>query len=116
MIEDIEAITEKIRKYVKKSVGQARYEHSLMTAETCRKLCKKYGFDEKKGYLAGIAHDMCKKSQPEEILALAAKDGKEISELEMENSKNKKKIQNPGKCNREKEAGGQRQADNPPCR
>lgn len=85
MIEDIEAITEKIRKYVKKTVGQSRYEHSLRTAETCRKLCKKYGFDEKKGYLAGIAHDMCKKSQPEEILSLAAKDGKEISELEMEN-------------------------------
>ena len=36
MIEDIEAITEKIRKYVKKSVGQSRYEHSLRTAETCR--------------------------------------------------------------------------------
>lgn len=85
MIENIDAVSEKIRKFVKKSVGQARYEHSVRTAETCGKLCKKYGLDEKAGYLAGISHDMCKKLPAEEMLALASKDGQKISELEKAN-------------------------------
>ncbi len=85
MIENIDEVTEKIRKYVKKSVGQARYEHSVRTAETCAKLCKKYGFDEKTGYLAGISHDMCKKLPPEELLKTAEGDGKPVSELEKSN-------------------------------
>lgn len=85
MIENIDEITEKIKKYVKKSVGQSRYEHSVRTAETCRKFCKKYGFDEKTGYLAGISHDMCKKLDPEEMLRLVEKDGKPVSELEKAN-------------------------------
>ena len=85
MIENIEEITEKVRKYVKKAVNQARYEHSVRTAETCAKLCKKYGFDEKMGYLAGISHDMCKKLSPDEMLQIVAKDGKTVSELEKAN-------------------------------
>lgn len=85
MIENIDEVTEKIRKYVKKSVGQARYEHSVRTAETCAKLCKKYGFDEKTGYLAGISHDMCKKLSPEEMLKTVEGDGKPVSELEKSN-------------------------------
>ena len=85
MIENIDEITEKIKKYVKKSVGQSRYEHSVRTAETCAKLCKKYGFDEKTGYLAGISHDMCKKLSPEEMLQIVKEDGKSVSELEKAN-------------------------------
>lgn len=85
MIENIDEITEKIKKYVKKSVGQSRYEHSVRTAETCRKFCKKYGLDEKTGYLAGISHDMCKKLDAQELLGLVEKDGKPISELEKAN-------------------------------
>lgn len=85
MIENIEEITEKVRKYVKKAVNQPRYEHSVRTAETCAKLCKKYGFDEKMGYLAGISHDMCKKLSPDEMLQIVAKDGKTVSELEKAN-------------------------------
>lgn len=85
MIENIDEITEKIKKYVKKSVGQSRYEHSVRTAETCAKLCKKYGFDEKTGYLAGISHDMCKKLSPEEMLQVVKEDGKSVSELEKAN-------------------------------
>ncbi len=85
MIKDIDALTEKIRKYVKKSVNQTRYEHSVRTAETCVLLCRKYGLDEKVGYLAGIAHDMCKKLPPEKLLEIAKEDGKPISLLEQEN-------------------------------
>ena len=85
MIENIEEITEKIRKYTKASVSESRYEHSIRTAETCAELCSKYGLDVKTGYLAGIAHDMCKKMEPEKLFSTASKDGEEISELERKN-------------------------------
>lgn len=85
MIENIEALTEKIRKYTKDSVSESRYEHSVRTAETCASLCKRYGIDEKTGYLAGMAHDMCKKMSPEKMIALSEKDGNEISVLEKNN-------------------------------
>ena len=49
MIENIEEITEKIRKYTKASVSESRYEHSIRTAETCAELCSKYGLDVKTG-------------------------------------------------------------------
>ena len=43
---------------------------------------KKYGLDASRGYLAGIAHDMCKDMSDEKIAALAREDGKAITELE----------------------------------
>lgn len=85
MIENIEELTEKIRKYTKNSVSESRYEHSVRTAETCAKLCKRYGLDEKTGYLAGIGHDMCKKMSPELLVETASKDGRLVSELEQKN-------------------------------
>lgn len=85
MIKDIDSVIEKIRKYVKKSVGESRFEHSVRTAETCAKFCKKFGLDEKVGYLAGLSHDMCKKLLPDEMIEVASKDGKPISDLERQN-------------------------------
>jgi len=38
--------------------------------------------DASRGYLAGIAHDMCKDMSDEKIAALAREDGKAITELE----------------------------------
>jgi nicotinate-nucleotide adenylyltransferase len=38
--------------------------------------------DPKAGYLAGIAHDMCKSFSEEELILLAKKDGEAISKLE----------------------------------
>lgn len=85
MIENIDELTEKIRKYTKASVSESRYEHSLRTAQTCAFFCRKYGLDEKTGYLAGVAHDMCKKLPPEKMEKLAAQDGEDVSELERKN-------------------------------
>ena len=56
-VSDIDLLTEKVRWYVKKSVSEKRYSHSVRTAEMCRKLCALYGHDEKIGYFAGISHD-----------------------------------------------------------
>lgn len=81
-VSDIDLLTEKVRWYVKKSVSEKRYSHSVRTAEMCRKLCALYGLDEKTGYFAGISHDMCKNFKPEQLLSLAKEDGADVSELE----------------------------------
>lgn len=81
-VSDIDLLTEKVRRYVKKSVSEKRYSHSVRTAEMCRKLCALYGLDEKTGYFAGISHDMCKNFKPEQLLSLAQEDGADVSELE----------------------------------
>ena len=80
---DIDLLTEKVRRYVKKSVSEKRYSHSVRTAEMCRKLCALYGLDEKTGYFAVISHDMCKNFKPEQLLSLAQEDGADVSELEL---------------------------------
>ena len=82
-VSDIDLLTEKVRRYVKKSVSEKRYSHSVRTAEMCRKLCALYGLDEKTGYFAGISHDMCKNFKPEQLLSLAKEDGADVSELEL---------------------------------
>lgn len=73
---------EKIREYTKTAVSEKRYEHSMRTAQTLADLCKNYGLNEEDGWLAGIAHDMCKKMPDDQLLELAAKDGNPISNLE----------------------------------
>lgn len=76
---------EQIREYAQSAVSEKRYAHSMRTAETLAKLCKNYGLDEEKGWVAGIAHDMCKKCTDEELFALVKKDGMPVSELEKNN-------------------------------
>ena len=72
----------KISEYTKTVVKESRFEHSERTAKMLADLCKNYGLSEEKGWLAGIAHDMCKDVSDEELFELARKDGKEISKME----------------------------------
>ena len=81
---ELDALIKKIKKYAKTSVPRSRYEHSIRTAEMCSKLCSLYGLDENLGYLAGVAHDMCKNLDDERMLSLSAKDNNPITELEKE--------------------------------
>ncbi len=81
-MDSIEELIEKIRLEVKASVKEKRYEHSVRVAETSRHMCTLYGLDPDLGYLAGIAHDLCKSCEDEEFLALAAMDGNPITEVE----------------------------------
>lgn len=82
---DYEKITEKVRVYTKDHVKKTRFEHSVRVAEMTAKLCKMYSLDEKKGYLAGIGHDMCKDFSDKKMIKLAKKDGNDISEIELKN-------------------------------
>lgn len=83
-ITDIDKLIEDIRVFTLGAVSQKRYEHSVRTAQMCEKLCRHYGLDPKKGYLCGIAHDMCKKFDDKLLISIASKDGKPITPIEKE--------------------------------
>ncbi|MCI7396795.1 MAG: bis(5'-nucleosyl)-tetraphosphatase (symmetrical) YqeK [Spirochaetia bacterium] len=82
-MENIDQLIEEIRRFAMQAEKQSRYEHSVRVAETSEYMCGLYGIDAKKGYLAGIAHDICKNISEEEMKVLAAEDGNEITEVEM---------------------------------
>lgn len=88
MINDIlygqnyESVVASIKDYAKSHIKQSRYEHSERVAEMCVQICKRYGLNEKQGYLAGISHDICKSFSDEDMIKYASKDGLEISDYE----------------------------------
>ena len=81
MIDYIEK-TEEIRAFTQAHVKEKRYQHSVRVAEMCARMCRQYGMDSRKGYLAGIGHDMCKDFSDEEMIELASRDGNPITDFE----------------------------------
>ncbi len=81
MIDYIEK-TEEIRQFAQQHEKKSRYEHSVRVAEMCARMCRQYGLDSRKGYLAGIGHDICKDFSHEQLFELSAKDGDEITEFD----------------------------------
>jgi nicotinate-nucleotide adenylyltransferase len=67
---------------VRSMVSPSRFFHSRNTALLSWDLCRRFGLDPLAGYLAGISHDICKSLGEEEMIALAQRDGEEISKLE----------------------------------
>jgi nicotinate-nucleotide adenylyltransferase len=63
-------------------LSPARFLHSRNVALLARDLCRQFGLDLSAGYLAGIAHDMCKSFSEEDLLRLAKRDGRPVSQLE----------------------------------
>lgn len=64
-------LIERIKKDLKESLSEYRYEHSLRVGEVSKELAHIYHVDEEKAYLAGIIHDIAKeftKEQNEEII------------------------------------------------
>jgi nicotinate-nucleotide adenylyltransferase len=59
-----------------------RFLHSRNTALLAWDLCRRFGLDPERGYLAGVAHDLGKPLSGGELLRLAKKDGRPISRLE----------------------------------
>ena len=81
MIDYIEK-TEEVRAFTEAHVKPKRYQHSVRVAEMCARMCRQYGLDSRKGYLAGIGHDMCKDFSDEELLELAGRDGLPIIDFD----------------------------------
>ncbi len=74
--------TEEIRAFTQAHVKEKRYQHSIRVAEMCARMCRQYHLDSRKGYLAGIGHDMCKDFSDHELLELAGRDGQEIIDFD----------------------------------
>ncbi|MBQ0039004.1 MAG: bis(5'-nucleosyl)-tetraphosphatase (symmetrical) YqeK [Treponema sp.] len=81
-MENIDKLIEDVRQYAMRNEKPKRFEHSVRVAETAEYMCGLYGLDRKLGYLAGIAHDICKNISDEEMTALAMEDGNEITDVE----------------------------------
>jgi nicotinate-nucleotide adenylyltransferase len=77
-----QALIASIEHTVHSMVSSSRFVHSRNTALLCWNLCVRFGLDPLTGYLAGIAHDICKSLEDPEMTALAEKDGEAISKLE----------------------------------
>lgn len=79
--------TDCIKKTLKESLSEERYNHTLGTADCALKLAKKYGLDEKKAYLAGLLHDCAKCKSNDELLKIMKQELKNIDEGELQNYK-----------------------------
>ncbi|MDR3171693.1 MAG: nicotinate (nicotinamide) nucleotide adenylyltransferase [Treponema sp.] len=77
-----QALILQVEEAARSAVSASRFLHSRNTALLSQDLCLRFGLDPKAGYLAGIAHDMCKACTEEELITLARQDGEEISKLE----------------------------------
>ncbi len=83
-IDELKQITEKVNLYALGVLSPPRYEHSVRVAVLVRELCLRFGVEPCDGYLAGIAHDMCKSGKDRWLLSLASQDGEPVKAIELE--------------------------------
>ena len=72
-------LIKKIDNYLKKNLLEKRYNHTIATALTTEELCKMFNIDGKKGYVAGLLHDIAREFDTETLLKTVSKDGQGIS-------------------------------------
>ena len=72
----------RIENDVRVALSTSRFMHSRNTAILSWDLCRRFGLDPQKGYLAGIAHDMCKNTGVDDLKHLAQGDGGGLSKME----------------------------------
>jgi len=73
-----------IDNYLKQNLLEKRYKHTISTALTAKKLCKVFNMDRKKGYVAGLLHDIARDFDVEDLFKTVSKDGKSIDPEEKE--------------------------------
>lgn len=76
-----------IKKRLKESLNEERYEHTLGTADCAEELAQKFGLDEKKAYLAGLLHDCAKCYDKEKLRKIIVENGIDTDEAEFNNPK-----------------------------
>lgn len=74
-----------LKKDIKKSMDESRYEHTLGVMYTCGALAMRYDYDLEKAMLAGLLHDCAKCMPNEKKLKMAEKNRLEITDLERKN-------------------------------
>jgi len=83
--EKLQALIVKIDQHAKAILSPARYDHCVRVAELSSELCDRFGLHPRRGYLAGIAHDVCKSAQEPWLRMMARKDGKPFEPIEKKN-------------------------------
>ena len=76
---------DKIKYYkscLKKRLSKERYHHSICVASEAKALAKENNFDEKKAYLAGLVHDVCKEDGTKKQLELMSRCKTHIDDVE----------------------------------
>jgi nicotinate-nucleotide adenylyltransferase len=63
-------------------VSPARFLHSRNVALLSSDLCGRFGLDSRKGYLAGIIHDICKPLSTKALTDIIERNGGKLSEME----------------------------------
>jgi nicotinate-nucleotide adenylyltransferase len=74
----------RIEAEARETLSYARFIHSRNTALLAQDLCLRFGLDPMEGYLAGIAHDICKQLDVKHMMKLAKSDKGTISAMEKE--------------------------------
>lgn len=74
----------RVENAVRSMLNLNRFLHSRSTALLCYDLCVRFNLNPEAGYLAGIAHDMCKNFSDIELIRCASRDGLGFSKLEQE--------------------------------
>ena len=69
--------------YLKSTLSEHRYHHSLSTARTCRQLAEQFGCDRDLAYFIGLAHDIAREYPDQDLISWAEKDNKPINDLYM---------------------------------
>ena len=71
-----------LEKDARGALHPGRFMHSRNTALLSWDLCRRFGLDPYTGYLAGIAHDICKSLGNDELIRMVKADGGTISKME----------------------------------
>jgi nicotinate-nucleotide adenylyltransferase len=72
----------RIEEEARKVLTLERFLHSRNTALLAHDLCLRFGVNPKAGYLAGIAHDLAKQTEPKLLLKMVKDDGLPVTEIE----------------------------------
>ena len=78
-----DAFVEKMDSYLKSHLSPSRYEHSASTAETCRLLAEKFGFDQKRAFFTGLVHDIAREYSKEDLVEWASLDGMPVRDMDI---------------------------------
>ncbi len=72
----------RVEEYARSLLPRNRFLHSRQVALFSQDLCSRFGLPPAQGYLAGIAHDLCKGMADDQLKELALVDGLSLSPLE----------------------------------
>lgn len=79
-----DAFVAKMDSYLKSHLSPMRYEHSVSTANTCRKLAEEFGYDIKLAFFTGLVHDIAREYSKEDLVKWASLDGMPVRELDLD--------------------------------